>query len=393
LSDGPRLVLANLDFEEELRSSYGAGGPARTLSAAARRAAAGAGARLGVFCRAGDRLWLPAPLDPGALPELDGLPRPVLEHGPPEALAPAAALLAWGEGPRAAALREGWGIEPPGSGDESPVALHGPLHDAVWRLPVARPEVVARVAHRGFCLGLARERGWALPGSCLVAAPGELEARLAGGGRSDQGAAGAWVVKAPFSAAGRERLVGAGPEVLRDPGVRRRLEGLFARHGSLLLEPWVERTADFGAAGFVTPKAVRLVTVHRQEVGRGGGFRGILPAGPGGAASGLAPAERDRLETAFHAAAQALRAAGYAGPFGIDAFRWRRPGGGESFHPLCEINPRLTFGLVARALAERATEPDPAAATPGGGAAARQPLAPVGGERRLDWSGGVRDRG
>jgi hypothetical protein len=358
-------VLANLGFEEELRGRFGAGGPARTLSAAARRAAAAAGARLRVFCRAGDRLWLPAALDPGSLPKLGGLPRPVLEHGPPEALAPAAALLAWGEGPGAAALRERWGIPPPGPGGEPAGA---PLHEAVWRLPVARPEVVARVAHRGFCLELARERGWALPGARLVSGPGEIEAGVTAGGRSDQGASGAWVVKAPFSAAGRERLVGVGPEALRDPAVRRRLDGLFARHGSLLLEPWVERTADFGAAGFVTAEATRLVTVHRQEVGRDGAFRRIrLGGAPGGAPSGLSPGERHLLETAFHAAARALDAAGYAGPFGIDAFRWRRAGGGESFHPLCEINPRLTFGLVARALAERAPGSDPAAWAPGGG--------------------------
>jgi hypothetical protein len=375
-------VLANLGFEEELRGRFGAGGPARTLSAAARRMAAAAGAWLRVFCRAGDRLWLPAALDPGSLPELGGLPRPVLEHGPPEALAPAAALLAWGEGPGAAALRERWGIEPPGPGGEPAGA---PLHETVWRLPVARPEVVARVAHRGFCLELARERGWALPGARLVSGPGEIEAGVpeggrsdqgasggrsdqgASGGRSDQGAWGAWVVKAPFSAAGRERLVGAGPEALSDPRVRRRLDGLFARHGSLLLEPWVARTADFGAAGFVTPDATRLVTVHRQEVGRTGAFRRIRPGGVGDAPSGLGPGERDLLETAFHATARALRAAGYAGPFGIDAFRWRRAGGGESFHPLCEINPRLTFGLVASALAERAPGSEPAAGPPGGG--------------------------
>jgi hypothetical protein len=348
-------VLANLDFEEELRGRFGAGGPARTLSAAARRAAAAAGARLRVFCRAGDRLWLPAALDPGRLPELGRLPRPVLEHGPPEALAPASALLAWGEGPGAAALRERWGIELPGPGGEPAGA---PLHEAVWCLPVAPPEVVARVAHRGFCLELAQERGWALPGARLVSGPGEIETGVTPG---------AWVVKAPFSAAGRERLVGAGPEALSDRRVRRRLERLFARHGSLLLEPWVERTADFGAAGFVTPEATRLVTVHRQEVGRDGAFRRIRPGGVGEAPSGLGPGERDLLETAFHTAARALRAAGYAGPFGIDAFRWRRAGGGESFHPLCEINPRLTFGLVARALAERAPESNPAARPPGGG--------------------------
>ena len=47
--------------------------------------------------------------------------------------------------------------------------------------------------------------------------------------------------------------------------------------------------------------------------------------------------------------AEALRQAGYLGPFGIDAWHWRRPDGTVVFHPLGEINARMTFGLVEHA--------------------------------------------
>ncbi|HSL83951.1 MAG TPA: hypothetical protein VLF66_14345, partial [Thermoanaerobaculia bacterium] len=354
-------------FEEELRGRFGPGGPARALSVAARRAAAEAALRLRVFARDGDRLWLPGAVEPaetggggvarGGAPA--GLPEVVLEGGPPEELPPARRILAWGEGPRVAALRERWAAETPGPG-RSPGAdghraLTEPLQEAVWHLPPTPPEVVARVAHRGFCLDLALELDVALPGARTVSDPAELESWLAAGGAAAGG--GRWVAKAPWSAAGRERHLGSFPGELREPAVRRRIERLLERHGGLLAEPWVERTADFGCAGLVAPEGARLASVHRQEVDRAGRFRGIPPLAPAGGGSdlqaGLLPAERGLLESTFHAAADRLRAAGYTGPFGLDAFRWRPPGGGVAFHPLCELNPRLTFGLVARAAAER----------------------------------------
>lgn len=358
-----RRILANLDFEEELRGRFGPGRPARALSGAARRAAAEAALGLRVLARDGDRLWLPGPVEPGTgaaggsgSPEPpDDLPEVVLEGGPPEELPPARRLLAWGEGPRAAALRARWRVEIPVPGEDERRALTEPLHEAVWLVPPPPPEVVARVAHRAFCLDLARELDAALPGAGMVSDVGELEAWLAAGGAA--AGDGRWVAKAPWSAAGRERHLGSSPAELRDPAVRRRLERLLERHGGLLAEPWVERSADFGCAGLVTTDGVRLASVHRQEVDRAGRFRGVPPlppaSGDAGPGSGLLPGERDLLESAFQAAAERLRTAGYAGPFGIDAFRWRPPAGGEAFHPLCELNPRLTFGLVARAAAER----------------------------------------
>jgi hypothetical protein len=56
--------------------------------------------------------------------------------------------------------------------------------------------------------------------------------------------------------------------------------------------------------------------------------------------------DRARLEEVAVGVAAALRQAGYAGPFGIDAWHWRRTDGSVAFHPLGEINARMTFGLV-----------------------------------------------
>jgi hypothetical protein len=69
--------------------------------------------------------------------------------------------------------------------------------------------------------------------------------------------------------------------------------------------------------------------------------------------------ERDRnrfLET-VEGVASALRREGYAGPFGVDAWTYRRADRSLVFHPLGEINARMTFGLVAWA---GASHPQPA---------------------------------
>lgn len=271
-----------------------------------------------------------------------------VETGPLEELPPADELLAWGETPRIAALRRRWrAAGGPGepAGEE---ALDAPVAEAVWRLPPADPAVVARVAHRGFAFELARERGWALPGAGLAQDVAEVERRVEG---LDPSGETGWVAKGAYSAAGRERVFGEGRGDLRERETRLRLESLLERHGSVLVEPWVERTADFGCAGLVTAAGTRLVTLHGQQVDARGVFRGIVPL-----PSDFLPlpaAERERIGAAFHAAADALRAAGYRGPFGIDAFRWLRSGasgGRGELHPLVEINPRLTFGLVAEAV-------------------------------------------
>lgn len=346
----PRLIVANLGWEEELSAGVGPG--ERALSRRARSAVTAAAGWLRLLARDGDRLWVPGGEEAGdAEPPASrglALPRVRVERGPAAAIAPATEVLAWAESPGAAALRRGSGA--PGGAPAS----HGPLFEALWSLPPAPPEVAAACHHRSCALAAAealqeerpREAGWALPGACMVTSVGGLERHLAAGGASAGG--GRWVVKAPWSAAGRGRHLGARPGELREGAVRRRVERLLERHGSLLFEPWVERLADFGGAALVTPSGLRVVGLHGQEADGRGVVSAIAPEPP------LADEERDRLEAALRSVGERLASAGYRGPFGVDAYRFRTPEGRVLFRPLSEVNARMTFGLLAHALAERA---------------------------------------
>lgn len=327
-----RLILGNLLFEEDLARRR-ATPPRKVLETAARAATL-----LRAFAREGDRLWLPAPVDPGRLPDIPGLPWPLLESGPLENLAPAGEVLAWAETPEAAALR---------ALPREPGPLDGPLHEVLWRLPLPSPAAVAAVHHRAFCLEVAAGLGCALPGARMLDSLAALDRLLA-----LPDAPPAWVLKAPLSASGRSRHIERNVPHLQDPRARRAVERLFERHGPLTFEPWLDRVDDFGVAVLLTPAEARIVSFHRQLVDRKGQFAGIelpktfekieLPQG-----------ERERLEEVVAGVAQALRRAGYLGPFGIDLWRHRRPDGTVVLHPLGEINARMTFGLVARTLVDR----------------------------------------
>lgn len=296
-----RAILANLLCEDELAR--------RTPTRKTLETVSGLATLLRVFGREGDRLWTPAPVEPERVLPFPGLP--VLESGPIE---PADELLAWCETPQAAALR----MQP------RSLDLDLPLHELLWHLPVPPPEVVAKVHHRAFHLQVAEALGCALSGAQMVASLSDLE-RMPG----------PWVVKAPYSASGRSRYILREESLLSDPKSRRTVERLFEAHGPLLFEPWMERTADFGCSALLMESGLRIVGFHRQMVDVKGQFAGIeLPA--------------EVPETAVEGVAGALRREGYVGPFGIDAWSYR-----NGFNPLGEINARMTFGLVAWALAER----------------------------------------
>jgi hypothetical protein len=52
------------------------------------------------------------------------------------------------------------------------------------------------------------------------------------------------------------------------------------------------------------------------------------------------------LRSALAEAAHALAKIGYAGPFGIDAFRYRDAAGETRFCACCDVNARYTMGFV-----------------------------------------------
>lgn len=338
----PRLLVGNLLGEDDLARLLHAGDPRRRRERPPSQTVLRTASRLATFLRAfareGDRLWTPAPVDPEELPALPGLPIPILESGPLERIEPAEEVLAWCETPAAAALRTR--SRDPRDPD---IPWEARLHEILWRLPVVPPSVVARVHHRAFHLQVAEELGCALPGARMIESLGELDRSL-----SSSEAPASWVVKAPLSASGRERYIERNGPRLSDPKSRRTIERLFERHGSLLFEPWLDRIADYGCAVLLTETGMRIASLHRQLVDLKGQFAGIDLDG-----FDLPAPDRERLDEVVEGVARALRREGYTGPFGIDAWSYRRPDGGIAFHPLGEINARMTFGLVARALADR----------------------------------------
>ena len=307
-----RRILANLLSEDDLagrRSSP----PRAVLETVARMAPL-----LRVFARDGDRLWSPAP-------------GPDLESGPLRDLPPADDVLAWSETPAVLEHR---------GGPRHPAAIDwgAPLHDLLWQLPTPSPSVVAAVHHRAFHLQVAQEIGCALPGARMVESLSELD-RLS--------LPRSWVLKAPLSASGRDRYIERDGPGLTDPKARRTVERLFDRHGPLLLEPWMDRVADYGVSALLTQDELRVVGIHGQRVDRKGQFVGI------DLQPNISEEDRNRLLETVEAVAAALRRAGYVGPFGIDAWSYRREDGVVVLNPLGEINARMTFGLVEWAWAER----------------------------------------
>ncbi|HEU5060847.1 MAG TPA: hypothetical protein VFU21_30160, partial [Kofleriaceae bacterium] len=90
---------------------------------------------------------------------------------------------------------------------------------------------------------------------------------------------------------------------------------------------------------------------HRLDSDAAGVFRAAIidDSGDAVAEPAVLAAVRDTAE----AAGAALAAAGYRGPFSIDAYLWRDRAGAVQLQRLSEVNARLTFGLVARAAAGR----------------------------------------
>lgn len=356
-----RRIIGNLDFEVELTRVFRAppqdrprasGRPA--LPPAVLASISAMATLLRVFARDGDRLWTPAPVASHRLPAVPGLPAPTLESGPLEQLPACRQALVWGEpahpGRQAPTPREAETREP-ATPDKDPGGI--PLHVLPWMMPRPSPETAARVNDRSFGLEIAQNLGVALPGARMVRDFEELRAHLRAGGA--QAAPGeSWVVKAPLSAAGRSRLRQRGRNP--DERARRRIESLLEVYGELLFEPWMERAADFGCVGFLGCGTHMLLPVHTTLMTPGGGFRGVeVSCGPQGATR-CRPEEQHRMLESVEAVACRLGAAGYTGPFTVDCWRYRDARGSLRFHPLGEINGRMSFGLVAAALAARLVE-------------------------------------
>jgi hypothetical protein len=196
-------------------------------------------------------------------------------------------------------------------------------------IPVPAPDfaVLRRVNHRRFSADL----GPTLPGARFVSSIEELEQVIAGESPSEQ-----WLLKRPFGFAGRGRRRLARGFV--DRAAMSWVHASFRAGDGLQVEPWVERIADYALHGFLSREGVAtLGQPTRQKCDENGAWQNTETA------DDLEPAEEAELRASALLASEALHAANYFGPFGVDAYRWR-DGRAVRFNPRSEINARYSMG-------------------------------------------------
>lgn len=143
---------------------------------------------------------------------------------------------------------------------------------------------------------------------------------------------GEWLLKRPFGYAGKgRRRINAAK--LSDAD-----RAFIAASTELQIEPLVERLGDFALHGWVHEDgAFELGAPTEQLVDDTGAWQSTRVT------SALSPAEFTALTAEASRSAHALHAAGYFGPFNLDAFRWR-DAHGTHFQPRSEINARFSMG-------------------------------------------------
>ncbi|MCP3914138.1 MAG: hypothetical protein GY711_01115 [bacterium] len=166
----------------------------------------------------------------------------------------------------------------------------------------------------------------------VVSSAQELEPMLAGPSPTS-----AWLVRRPFGAAGRGRRRVPAARA-SDDDARWLAAGL--RDGPLVVEPWVEVELEVARHGWIEMDGhVELGPPCVQRVDARGAWRETRRAEVGE----LTTDECAASDQAIGIAAEALVRAGYFGPFGVDAFRYRIEQV-AAFQPLSEINARFTMG-------------------------------------------------
>ena len=171
------------------------------------------------------------------------------------------------------------------------------------------------------------------------------------------------ILKAPFSTAGRERVIcNTSDELSRKSwsAIRR----LLCHHGSLVIEPWLERVKDFSMHYDMTKEGLVRRGVAVIENSRRGQFRRATVTNR--FTDGL---EKDLRRALFAGSSprghlvdfqeavlephlgNLLEEHHFTGPIGVDTFFYRDEEGSLRWKPVVEMNPRFTMGRVALELA------------------------------------------
>jgi len=161
------------------------------------------------------------------------------------------------------------------------------------------------------------------------------------------------LLKAPMSYAGRGHLR---VNSASDPGKTRGwIANTLASHGSVVVEPWLERVMDFSALYEMKPGGmVSLIGLTRMENDAAGRFLGIRVSQKWGTL--LEPEiavflfREARVMEIYQDRIPCLLARllpGYVGPLCVDAMVHRRADGSLALKPVVEMNVRMTMGRIA----------------------------------------------
>jgi hypothetical protein len=227
---------------------------------------------------------------------------------------------------------------PPRSAEGRPGRAFCPTTRAIAQLeragaivpPHPSMDVLRAVNGRAFAASL----GETLPGAAFVTREDAAKDKLA----SAPPGADAWRVKRAFGMAGRgQRVIAAGTLERGDEDFVR----AGVAEGGVMIEPNVAIVDEWAIHGMLTQAgALTLGAVVRQRCDA----RGVWIASERvDARPDVAP----ELEDEAALVARALHGAGYFGPFGVDAFTYRTPGGALALQRRSEINARYSMGFAA----------------------------------------------
>jgi hypothetical protein len=197
--------------------------------------------------------------------------------------------------------------------------------------PCPPVDVLRRVNSRAFAAAL----GPTLPGAVFVTDLGLAMTTL----RRRPPIGDAWRVKHAFGMAGRNQRV-LSPSSM---GPRPAFVSSGLARGGLQIEPNVAIEEEYAVHAFLPRGGPAIVgAVVGQRCDAHGAWLGAAPL----ASRPLAIADaRERLEAECRRVADALSAAGYFGPFGVDAYSYRGDGGVLRLQPRSEINARYSMGF------------------------------------------------
>jgi hypothetical protein len=192
-------------------------------------------------------------------------------------------------------------------------------------------DVLRRVNSRAFTSAL----GTTLPGAAFVTDLEAARTML----RAEPPEGSGWRVKHAFGMAGRNQRI-VSPRSLDGAGLGFLRAGIDG--GGVQIEPNVAIEVEYALHGVLDRDgAVTCGSLVRQRCNAHGAWLATEPVSPREAGQ-----LGDRMVEEARFVARALSAAGYFGPFGVDAFTYRDRAGVLQLQPRSEINARYSMGFA-----------------------------------------------